>query len=87
MKRLILAGIFLLLFAGTAYPQVAIEIYSGPSDYKYMAVFTSSGDKLIVNYFKKKIADWDTKYTYAGVEIFVDGAKTKDTFTDNNTRE
>ena len=69
--------------AHVAYAEIAIEIYTVDT-YKYKAVYTSNGDRLIINYFKKKIAEWDIKYKYAGVEIFLDGAKIKDTFTDND---
>ena len=66
-----------------AYAEIAIEIYTVDT-YKYKAVYTSNADRLIINYFRKKIAEWDLKYKYVGVEIFMDGAKIKDTFTEND---
>ncbi|MEW6571790.1 MAG: hypothetical protein AB1390_11585 [Nitrospirota bacterium] len=83
MKKGIIVMLLASLFSGVAHAEIVIEFFT-VDVYKYKGVHISSGDKLIINYFKKKATEMDTKYQYVGVEIFQDGAKIKDTFRDND---
>jgi hypothetical protein len=83
MKRLLFIFSLLLFFSHYAYAEIFVEFFS-TDVHKYKAVYMSSDGKLIINYFRKKATELDTKYQYAGVEIFSDGVKIKDTFSDND---
>ncbi len=83
MKKIVSIFFFLLLFVGTSYADIFIEYFSiGP--YRLKVVHMNSGDKLIINYFRKESTAQDISYKYMGVEVYQDGKKIKDTFKEND---
>ncbi len=83
MKRLIWVMLSVLLFTGVSYAGIFIEEIS-TGKFRIKMVYMDNGDKLIINYFKKDAIAQDLQYKHAGIEIYVDGEKIKDTFRDND---
>ncbi len=83
MRILVWLILFVALSAGVSYADIFVEYFSIGSE-RIKAVHMNHNGRLIINYFKKDATAQDVKYRYAGVEVFVEGVKVKDTFQDND---